>query len=602
MRVPNKNLAQWCGEIIKTCSASRKDRIQRGAMFRNLYLTGTEEGESAVFPKTFAYIDDLSSYLYSPVELRFGIEKYGSSTLADRAKASAAAAELHRYVRQGNVDTLIEEAVIWALVKGKAFIKLLWTEDGFEPYIIQPEMMGVYREDITSLDEQEAFYQSVYITPDRFSQMVENNPDRAELLKKVEKYIHPANDENNPDSNNALKQVLIGGLNPYREAGAGNRNKNRGVVDWLGGPAPTIAPELLASVIRLDELWVWDDDRDDWTTFQIVGNDVIVAGKNQRRNIIADMFDPDNKEASLMTSEDNPLSGHHPFIEFCPNRLSGYFWGRSELCNVGLLQQMINTRIDGINKLLRRQEDPPTKWTGGQAPNDKQWSKLRKPGTLLSDSNPNAKIDVLAPNLPEGLWESLHEMEAMYDKMAGFTPTLKGRGESGVRSQGHSRALTENASPRFKDRALITERSVESIGGLGLAYLKANVADKLTAWVMPSDKSIDSSVKINTDLLEPPVEGMKPIEFMFHQLPKKCKVVVDSHSSSPAFSHETKGLMFDLFKAGAADKKQLVLHTDPPGADTMIEDIERQEIAQAAFNEAHPELVAEQASKGKKKK
>lgn len=599
MRIPQRNLAGWCGEIISTCSASRKDRIQRGAMFRNLYLTGSDMGEPAVFPKTFAYIDNLSSYLYSPVELRFGIEKYGSSTLADRAKASAAAAELHRYFRQGNVDTLIEEAVIWGLVKGKSFIKLLWTDEGFEPNIIQPEMMGVYREDITSLDEQEAFCQSVYLTPDRFAQMVDNNPDRDEILKKVEKYITPANDETNPDSNNSLKQVILGGLNPYRASGS-NKTQNRGVVDWLGGPSPTISPELLASVIKLDELWVWDDERDDWTTVQIVGNDIIVAGKNQRRNIIADMFDPDNKEHSPQSNEDNPLSGHHPFIEFCPNRLSGYFWGRSELCNVGLLQQMINTRIDGINKLLRRQEDPPTKWTGGQAPTDKQWSKLRKPGTLLSDNSPNAKIDVLAPALPDGLWESLHEIEAMYDKMGGMTPTLQGRGESGVRAQGHSRTLTENASPRFKDRALITERSVESLGGLGLDYLKANVGEKLTAWVMPSDKSIDSSVEFNPDLIEPPSPGMKPIEFLFSQLPKKCKVVVDSHSSSPAFSHETKGLMFDLFKAGAADKKQLVLHTDPPGADTMIEDIERAEIAEQQFAAQHPELAAEQ--KGKKKK
>lgn len=600
MRIPNKGLSNWCGELVTTCSASRKDRIQRGAMFRNLYLSGTEMGEPAVFPKTFAYIDNLSSYLYSPVELRFGIEKYGSSTLADRAKFSVAAAELHRYMRQGNVDTIIEEAVIWGLVKGKSFVKMLWTDEGMEPYLIQPEMMGVYREDITSLDEQEAFYQSVYLTPDRFAQMVENHPDRDELLHKVQKYITPSSDGNNPDSNNALKQVILGGLNPYRAAGSGgNRNQNRGVVDWLGGPSPAISPELLASVIRLDELWVWDDERDDWTTIQIVGNDVIVAGKNQRRNLIADMFDPDNKESSPKANEDNPLAGHHPFIEFCPNRLSGYFWGRSELCNVGLLQEMINKRIDGINKLLRRQEDPPVKWTGGQSPNDKQWSKLRKPGTLLSDASPNAKIDVLAPGLPEGLWESLHEMEAMYDKMSGFTPTMQGRGESGVRAQGHSRTLTENASPRFKDRALITERSVEGIGGLGLMYLRANVADKLTAWVMPNDKSIDSSVEINPDLLEPPAEGMKPIQFTFSQLPKKCKVVVDSHSSSPAFSHETKGLMFDLFKAGAADKKQLVIHTDPPGADTMIEDIERAEIAEAQFAQQHPELAAE---KNKKKK
>lgn len=602
MKLPGKHLDKWAGEIISVCGASRKERIQRGAMYRNLFLTGSESGDPVVYNKTFAYIENLSSYLYSPVELRFGIEKYGSSTLADRAKASAASAELHRYLRQGEVDTEIEEAVTWSLVKGKCFIKMLWSEEGFEPTIVQPEMMGVYREDITTLDKQEAFFHSVYLTPGRFAQMIENHPNRMELLKKSEKYIHAANDENNPDANNALKQVIIGGLNPYRAASSNNRNQARGIVDWLGGPAPTLSPQLLASMLRLDELWVWDDDRDDWTTIQIIGDDIMVAGQYQHRNLIADMFDPDNPEKSIKANEDNPLSGHHPFIEFCPNKLAGYFWGRSEMCNVALMQQMISTRIDGINKLLRRQEDPPTKWIGGQSPTDKQWSKLRKPGALLSDSNPNAKIDSLAPNLPEGLWESLHETEAMYDNMAGFTPTLQGRGEKGVRAGGHSESLTKNASPRFKDRALDVERSAASLGGLGLDYLKAKSAEKLTAWVMPNDDSIDSSAQLDPDSLQPPVKGMKPIEFMFHQLSNKCKVVVDSHSSSPAFSHETKGLMFDLYKAGAADKKQLIIHTDPPGADTMVEDIERQEIAAQEFAAQHPEAAAEAQSKSKKKK
>lgn len=601
MKLPSKNVGGWAAEVIQQCSSSQKDRIQRGALYRNLYLTGSETGDTAVYNKTFAYMDNLSAYLYSPVELRFGIEKYGSSTPADRAKSQAASSELHRHIRQGEVDTQIEETVIWSLVKGKTFIKLLWGEDGFEPAVVQPEMMGVLREDLPTLDEQEAFFHSVFLTPDRFAQMIENHADRDALLKKAANHIHPANDQNNPDSAQALKQVIIGGMNPYRQAGGG-RTQSRGIVDWLGGPAPTLAPDVLASILRIDELWVWDDDRDDYTTIQIIGDDCVIEGLNRHRNLIADMFDPDNTTKSIPANEDNPLSGHQPFIEICPNKLAGYFWGRSELCNIALLQQMINKRVDGINHLLRRQEDPAIKWLGGQAPTQQQYSKLRKPGALLADSNPNAKIDILAPDLPQGLWDSLHEMEGMYDKMAGFTPTLQGRGEAGVRAGGHSDSLAKNASPRFKDRALAVERSVESIGGLALDYLKAKDATKLTAWVMPKDDSIDASVQYDPDVLEPPVKGMKPIEFLFNQLPRNCKVIVDSHSSSPAFSHETKALLFDLFKAGAIDKKQLVQHTAPPGEDTMLEDLVRAEVSQAAFAEAHPEEVLEAQSKGKKKK
>ena len=97
-----------------------------------------------------------------------------------------------------------------------------------------------------------------------------------------------------------------------------------------------------------------------------------------------------------------------------------------------------------------------------------------------------------------------------------------------------------------------------------------------------------------------PVQGMLPIEFLFTQLPKRCKVVVDSHSSSPAFSGETRDLLFALFKDGAIDKKQLIAHTAPPGEESMIEDIIRSEMAAAAFAEAHPEAAAEQGKKKKK--
>ena len=128
MKIPSKGVAGWAAEIIGQCAESRDERVNRGALYRNIYLTGDENGDPAVYNKTFAYIDNLSSYLYSPVELRFGIEKYGSSTAADRAKAAAAASELHRYLRQSNVDTQIEEAVIWSLVKGKCFIKMLWSD------------------------------------------------------------------------------------------------------------------------------------------------------------------------------------------------------------------------------------------------------------------------------------------------------------------------------------------------------------------------------------------------------------------------------------------------------------------------------------------
>lgn len=603
MRLPSRNIGGWSQDIIKQCMASRDLRIQRGSLYRNIYLTGDERGEPQIYPRTYAFIDNLSSFLYSPVELRFAIQRYGMSTSVEKAKAKTASAELHKRLRRGNVDTEIEDAVTWSLVKGKCFVQLLWSEEGFEPYIVQPEMMGVLREDIESLDRQEAFTNTVYLTPSRFAEMISNRSDRNEIMQKVRKYAQTTAAGGDPDTNNKLKAVIIGGINPFVASSSPKAGtKGRGMVDWLSGPSADLSPEVLASLIRFDELWVWDDDRDDYTTIQTVGEDVVLSGEITRRNIFADMFDPDNKEKSPKANPENPLAGKHPFLEICPNRLTGYFWGRSEICNVALLQESINQRIDGINQLLRRQEDPPRWFSGGGPPNQNKYNQLRKPGGYLVENNPQAKMQDLAPQLPPGLWESLREYEAMFDQMAGFTPTMSGRGESGVRATSHAETLVKTASPRFKDRALIVERQVEAIGSLALDMLKAKVPDKLVGWAMPNDKSFEASVTQPDELDPPPVPGMKPVEFTFHDLDDSCKVVVDSHSSSPAFSGETRGLLFDLFKLGLASGEEVLAHVHPPGGAEMIEDLIAAKIAKEQFAAEHPEEALEASKKGSKKK
>lgn len=600
MRIPSRNIAAFAKELVDRCSISRETRIERGRMYRNLFLTGDESGDPAVYPRTYAYIDNLSSYLYSPVELRFIIEHYGQANPADRAKARAAASDLHRRFREAALDTEVEEAVTWGLVKGKMFVKLLWSRWGFEPILVQPEMMGVLDESKASLDRQEAFCHTTFISKSQFHDLIELHPDRADLETKVKRYLSPRKGAEEAQGNAVLRQVILGGLYPYQTAGTDGPAKPRGFVDWLSGPDPVISPEVLGDLVRLDELWVWDSAEDDWTTIQIIGEDCVIEGKTMHRNIFADAIDTNLK----LDHKDNPLNGHHPFNEICPNPLNGYFWGRSELCNVALLQKTLNIRLNGINALLRLQEKPSRFMAGGTSLNQNAMNKISKPGGYLTDSNPNATVKSLAPEIPTGLYESLHESERMFDHMAGTPPVLQGRGEGSVRAQGHAETLTRNASPRFKDRALLIERQVEGIAGLGLDMLKAHVPTELTAWVKPNDASIETELNNVEDMEQAPAPGMKRIDFRYADLGKDCAVRVDSHSGSPAFSHEAKQFMFDLLKAGAATPQQIVEHLHPPGEDAMITDLERAAIDKAAFMQAHPEAalsVIDGGKKGKKK-
>ena len=100
MRIPtNKRIGVFAKEILSQCQASKAQRIQRGGIFRSLYLMGSEDGTPAIYPEVFAFIDNLSSFLYSPVELRFNLDCYGSSNVLDRAKMRAATSEFHKQFR-----------------------------------------------------------------------------------------------------------------------------------------------------------------------------------------------------------------------------------------------------------------------------------------------------------------------------------------------------------------------------------------------------------------------------------------------------------------------------------------------------------------------
>lgn len=615
MRIPSKNIAGFAAEISKQCFASRTDRISRGSVMKNFFSTGDADGNPQIYNCVYELIDTLTSEIYSPSELRFGVEFSGSPTVVDRAMGHAASVELNRHIHQGNVDTFIEQAVTWSLVKGKTFIKLLWSDDGFEPYLIQPEYMGVLREDIEQLDRQEAFVQSTYYTPERFAELVANFEDRDDIMRKVKKYMEPSKEGDDPNKANHMKQVILGGIYPYQGAGGGDQ-KNRGFVEWLGGPNPSLDPQVMKSLIQMDELWVWDDERDDYTVIQHVGDDIVLTGKDTHRNIFADMFDPDNTKKKIKADDDNPLSGQHPFIEICSSPVDGYFWGRPEIINVALLQESINKRINGINALLRLQEDPPRYFRMGTAMKQQEMAKLKKPGGYLVDTNQQSQPPLsLAPELPPDLWNSLHEYIKLFYQIAGLPPVVQGRGESGVRAQGHAEVLAHMASPRFKDRALLIERQVSCIGGLGLSMMKARYANILTAWVMPKDQTfverilmkmgvkpdgIEDKLLPDDDIKLPPAAGMKPIPFIMHQLPKNAKVTVSSHSSSPALSRDTRSLLFDLFKLGVLSPEQLISNVNPPNQEEVLEDLKRKEIAEAEFMQQHPE-AAEAAAKKKKK-
>ncbi len=583
MRINTKKgkLLQQVREITDQCLTSQTERINRGAMFTNYAMTGSENpSDAALYNKTYAYLDDLDSLLYSPISLRFHISDPDVPNILEEAKGRSAAAKLRQFARQSDTDTKMSEAVFWALVKGKTILKQMWKRGGFAPELIQPESFGVLRENHNKLDEDmEAFTHTMLITPYQFRRLIWEHPDRAELEKKAKRYTRTERPDLAPAG--AQKQVIVGGLYPFQAAGSNTPNNTRGIVDWMSGPNPMLSPSVEESLMQLDETWIWDDERADWSTFQSIGNEMMIMGRYQIINAYA--YNPATKQ------EDPVLKGSHPFHEFSPNRLDGYFWGRSEIINVALLQEAINSRLNGINKILRKQEDPPTKFTGTTGVNQNALAKFRKPGGTWQDANPNAKIEDMTPQVPETLFLSLHELERMFDEMSGKPPTARGHGEAGVRSSAHADSLIRMASPRFKDRALLIERDVEGVEAGMLDLARVHESKKLIAWVPEGAAGLEKSA-IPDPLLIPPVAGQTPVYFSFADLPEDVVCTVDSHSSSPAFSEEAKQTALLLLKTGAMGPEDLVYHLDAPDPEELVAGIQRRAAAREAAQKEQMQL------------
>ena len=596
MLIPSRDIEGFARNIADVCMSSRQARQNRGAFYESYATAGSADASApAMFNKTYAALDDLESLLFSPVSLRFAISDSEIPNVVNEAKGRAAASRIRNICRQIDADSLISQAVGISLRKGIGIVKAGAVNREFKCELVQPENFGVLHENHTRLDpDMEAFTHRMLINPTQFRNLVKGRPDERDLLDRAKAYMRSTTGGMKEASASAMN-IVTGGLYPFQAAGSSNPNPSRGLVDWMAQPRPNIDPAVEASMLEMDEVWVWDSKRGDWATFQIIGDDILIAGKYMSINAFA--YNPGTQQTEPC------LKGNHPFNTFCANPVPGYFWGGSEVSRLILLQEAINSRITGINRLLRKSEDPPTKFVGSTGVNQTALSRFNRPGGYWTDQNPNAKIERDNVQIPEALWHSLHEYERMFDEMMGLPPIAKGQGEAGVRSAQHAETLVRMFSPRFKDRALLVERDVEKFGACLLDLARAHLDQNLIAWVPKEQAGLeDSSVQGEDQFIIPPAKGTVPVTFTFADLPEDVTLMIDSHSSSPAFAMDAKELAFNLVKIGAMTPSQLVDHVDAPDPDELRASIMRRDVAKAEAAAQEQALKAQAHSGGGKKK
>jgi hypothetical protein len=531
MRIPpnNDERENFYLDLMNKCMVSREERKADYGTLRSYYLFGAgPEEPPAYFNKIHPHIDQLTSFLYSAETTRFSIAMGAAVPDIEHRKTPVLTNALNDEWLNSNADQVFSTALTWSLVYNTTFLKLV-VGGGIHPYMIEPGAIGVLREDTPYVDRQEAICQRYYITRSELFARLYSHPKREQIVKRVTTNIKTSSSDGS-DGGDGVARIVMSATNPtiYGQVNIDLYGMNR------------YNARLAEETIEMHELWVWNDEIEDYQVVTMASPDIIIY---------------DRPGSSLF------LKGECPFVQICPNPQYDYFWGQSEVQKMLLLQGLRNNRMTEVLDLLSKQVTPPTALTGFTGILDEKNFALNRAGGLLSSDMPNAKVERLAPEMPSNLFEVIHEIDAMFSEVSGISNVLSGRGESGVRSQGHASQLARLGSSRAKKRALIVEDSLEKVATL---YLKLMQAYDPTHF-----------------------KDTEGTPFIAEQFTKDFVVKVDAHSNSPIFTEDTKELAFSLFKAQAIDKESLLDMLEPPGKQLLKEKLKRRE--EKAASEPKPE-------------
>jgi len=531
MRIPsnNEDRENLYLDVMNKCLVSREERKGDYTTLRSYYLFGTSpEQPPAYFNKIHPHLDQLTSFLYSAETTRFSINLGASVPIIEQDKTPVLTKALNDEWLNSNADQVFSMALQWALVYNTTYIKLV-VNKGIHPYMIEPASIGVLREDIPYTDRQEAIVQTYYITKSELAARLYSHPKRQQIMDRVTTGIK-ISDNDMPE---AVNRIVMSQTNPTIY---GNVN-----MDLYG--MNRYIPRIAEDTVEMKEMWLWNDDTQDYQVVTMASPDIVVY---------------DRPGASMF------LKGECPFVQICPNPQYDYLWGQSECQRLILLQELRNTRMTEILDLLSKQVSPPTVYSGVSGIVDEKFMALNRAGTFIASDMPGAKVDRLSPDMPSNLFEVIHEVDSMFAEASGISNVLSGKGESGVRSQGHASQLARLGSSRIKKRALIIEDSLEKVATLYLKLMQ----------VYDDTHFVDTNGK----------------KFIAEQFTKDFTVKVDAHSNSPIFTEDLKQLAFNLFKTGSIDKESLLDLVEPPMKQLLIEKLQKREKMQASKPpEQHPE-------------
>jgi len=522
MRLERKprDLAAQALDIIETCRVSQGSRAAAYRSYAQWVETGAPSG-MALANQLYGFLDRLASHLYSPTELRFSVNSQTHKTKDWQTRFAVVGQNLSEEWEAKNIDVTFGAGVKEALTYGACILKQN-VEESFVPgetgenirvididaNLVMPWQFGVYNEGENSLSKQEAVVETVMLTKAEVWRRVRNFPSAAKLYRRILAASSAEHGSGVPSS--FMHQVLSTAILDTTLANA-TRPIPGGIVQLANTPNQgTLGPQVGADLYPMHQLWVKDDERDDYTTIQIVEPDIMIAPYNDGRIV--------TKKTNLF------CPGCLPYSLIQANVVAKYFWGRSEVVDLMMLQECLSGTLDNVKRIIKNIFDKILALEGYEGDLLEFQAQLRTGGIM--PLNQGAKVNDLTPAFPADALKFVEMILQLMERVSGFSNILSGSGEPGVRAGVHADTLMRTASPRLRDRSLLIERQTATAADATLACLQAKEAKVF--WVDDTAAS----------------------EFLLTQLPHDRRVSVDSHSSSPIYHDDHQNLIAFGVKSG----------------------------------------------------
>ena len=537
---------------INRAGISRDQRRIQGSNLRQWYESGTEDGYSARYNKLRAHLDRLSSYIWSPDSVRFGVHLPPASRKDWLDAAQTARDEFRQVWANSGADLSVSLALEWALVYGAMPLKIQQDpQKGFVISPIDPWDFGVTREDQPSLNDQDVYCHWYTLSMPQFERWVQGHPREEALIMQASRLASPQ------AGGTGFTRLVISGLT--------GTFPNSVVTGAMPGDANDgtylLEAHVIEPVVSLCDIWErhgfhdqYSGAYEDWrvTTVLTDGCEPLV----RRRNPILPW---------MKTPTGQIFPGQAPFGILAPRPMPNYLWGRSELAALLLLQQWRERQVRAMDEIIQRQLDP-SKLFIGLSDYEEAGRAMSTVGGSYGTGDPNVKFETIKVEVGQEAFAMLGQIDQMFDDQSGIPPTLQGQQAPGVRSNDQLISLAGIGAGRIRHMALQLESVLSDMATLGFRILQHG-----------DDQTYESP------------QGQR---FILAQLPAGLTLQVSAHSSSPIFSEQTQMKALELFKAGAIDGEWLIELLDPPHREEMKETSRRLADARAQNQQQLMQLAA----------